>query len=456
MSNLKRIIVALMFFLPVLCYANALGQIFDDIVRMVGSTSRNWLTPMQQMAIQIFSIFFLPETIWMILKKYLEGDIGRAYSLFFIRMITGGFYFYWITHPEIFFGIVQYFATAGAKASGFTISTTGDFSVKPSDVMNYFGNVSDAIGGQLGEINGIRDGITILFSGFEILIVLLCLIVIALMLTVTELETYVVCCGGIGLAGFAGSSWTMGYFQSYLRFVVAVGVKMMFMCLVLGMLGSHIEHFSSAMSICANPRVCSLGRFTNELTVGVIDCIVLTYLSYHIPNLASSLLSGNLNMNYAGLLGAAGAIGAAAAAPVAAGSSAVKAGASINGAAGALIKGLGRSGGGASGGPSGGSGSGGAANDGTSPGVTPQSSGSASGAMNNSNQSVSSSTIGAAGGSGGVSSSDAPGRLQNAGNKTKAAGGHMRNAFGHMANMAQKSAPKGGGVESGRGPDIGH
>lgn len=421
MRNMKKIILAIIFCLPVLSHANVLGKIFDDIIQVIGTTSHAWLTPMQKMAIEIFAIFFVPETVWMIIKKNLEGDIGRAYSLFLIRMVTGGLYLYWITHPEIFFGIVQYFALAGAKASGFTISPTGDFSIKPSDVMNYFGSVSDAIGNQLSEINGIRDGLTILFAGFEILIVLMCLIMISLMLTVTELETYVVCCGGIGLVGFAGSSWTMGYFQSYLRFVVAVGVKMMFMCLILGLLGGHIQHFSTAMATCANPNLCTVGHFANELTVGVIDCIVLTYLSYHIPNLASSLLSGNLNMNYAGLMTAATAIGAAATAPAAAAVSSVKAATGMAGAISTIFKGKDN------------------ASQGSGLGSTSEKSNSSS---------ISSS------GSGGVSSGEAPGKLQNAGDKTKAAGGHMKNAFGHMANMAQKTLPKNGGVDSGRGPSL--
>lgn len=161
----KKILLALLFMLPICAFASGypykIGSIFDDIVSLVGTTSAKWQSPMKMMAIQIFSMFFIPETIWIILKKFLEGDIGRAWTLFFLRMITGGFYFYWITHPEIFFGIIQYFANTGSKASGFTISGTGDFSVKPSDIMNSFGPVSKALSTQTNAINGFKDGLTI-------------------------------------------------------------------------------------------------------------------------------------------------------------------------------------------------------------------------------------------------------------------------------------------------------
>ena len=110
-SIIKKLLLVLLFMLPICAFASSypykIGSIFDDMVSLVGTTSTKWQSPMKLMAIQIFSIFFIPETLWIIIKKILEGDIGRAWTLFFLRMITGGFYFYWITNPEIYFGIIQ-------------------------------------------------------------------------------------------------------------------------------------------------------------------------------------------------------------------------------------------------------------------------------------------------------------------------------------------------------------
>ncbi|RTL12462.1 MAG: hypothetical protein EKK54_04320 [Neisseriaceae bacterium] len=432
---IKKLLLVLLFMLPICAFASSypykIGSIFDDIVSLVGSTSLKWQSPMKLMAIQIFSIFFIPETIWIIIKKLLEGDIGRAWTLFFLRMITGGFYFYWITHPEIYFGIVQFFANAGSHASGFTISGTGDFSVKPSDIMNSFGPVSKALSAQTNAINGFRDGLTILFAGFEIIIVLLCLIVMSLMLALTELETYVVCSGGIGISGFAGSSWTMPFFQSFLRFIVAIGIKMMFMCLILGMFGDHLKAFSDGMVQCSTQlNICNMEEFSTRLMVGVVDCIVLTYLTYHIPNLASSLLSGNVSVNYGGLIGAASAIGATAAAPVSTATSAIKAASSVGNAAATIAKGI----------------SGLSGRDKTS--------GNSQNSSTNQNQPDTNNKNSISGGNNNYDSSNS--KFASAASGMKSAGSHAKNAFGQMANMAQKTAPKGGSVNSGHGPNIGH
>lgn len=423
----KRILFFVLL-LPVFCHADSLGQIFDDLINIFGSNAKTWVTPMQQVALQIFALLFFPETIWIVTKKaFFEGDHGKATTLFFLRIISGGFFVYWIMNPDIFFAIPQYFAQAGSKVGGFSVTPTGDFSIMPSAIMNLYGNFTDALSGQMVSINGIRDIATLLYIVFLSLIVMFCLTIISLMLTVTIIETYIVICGALGLVGFVGSSWTISYFQSYLRFVIALGVKLMLMCLITGFFISRVQRLALEVSICSNANVCSAGKYASTLGSGCILLIVFAYLIYHIPNLASSALSGNLNMNYGGIGSAAAAITAAAASPITVASAATRSAASIGSAAysvgkagAALIKG----------------------SDGT-----PALSDSGGSASSSSSTTEPKSKL-----------AKAAERLKNASSHMSVAGQQTRNSFGQMANTAQKAAkviPRSGGVDAGRGPNIG-
>ena len=431
-------ILLFLLILPKLVFADntvltSLGSIFDQITDNFGATAMNWKTPMQTMALQLFALFWFPETFWSIVKKAIQFNAMDMASFLFLRVLSGGFYLYFVRHPELFMAIIRYFVAAGSKASNTSITIDGgnfSFGIKPSSIMNEFNNFAQALKAQNEKwLNGLSFLMSI-FVGLQTLIVMFCLIVISLMLTISEIETYIVAIGAIGLIGFIGSNWTMGYFQSYLKFVIAMGVKLMFMLLVLGFFYKTISDTSASIGACATAS-CDAGIFANKVVIALINYVVVTYMIYHVPSLASSALSGSISMGFAGVGAAAAGVGAAMKSPITAAGAAVdsvKAGAIATAGAANMTK-AGFS-------------------------VAKWGLDKISGKGGNSTTLGDSNSGSASGGGLKQAMGHAKKGMENFGSAKRL----NKNAFGKMANTAQKISPSGrfagGHVDGGRGPNL--
>lgn len=306
--NLKLIILLLC---PLTCLADdLLASSLDKLVTLFQGASENWVNPMQSIAFQIFAILFVPNTCWVLIKKFLENDYGRMWAILGIRIVSAGFFLYWIYHPALFFAIVQFFSQAGAKASNFNFNPNGTFTLKPSTIINYYQVIDFSVNKALSGASITDFGLQLMVTIQEI-IVELALIIMALILMITLLESYIVTCGGICLLGFAGSDWTISYFQSFLKYTIAVGVKFMVICLLMGVFQGVLTATMSGFTQVCNANTCSLSSLAHVFAQASVTIIVITYLAYKVPEIASSMLSGTINTNFAGLATAASGILAA-------------------------------------------------------------------------------------------------------------------------------------------------
>ncbi len=429
---MKYKIFWLLILLPTISFAadsSTIGGQLDDLIALFQKTSITWVSPMQLIAVQIFAIVFIPETAWLLIKSFLENNYGRMWTLLGIRIVTAGFFMYWIQHPEIFHGIIQFFAQAGAKASGFTFTPDGTFTLKPSMIINYYQTIDNSVSKAL-ETAGLTD-IGVIFSvSIQLLITEFALIIIALILTVTLLEANIVICGGIALLGFAGSNWTISYFQSYLKYAIGIAIKFMVICLLMGMFQHILQTQIDQFTHVCHDGVCPIREVGHAFGQTLVLVVVITYLAYKVPEMASSMLSGTLNMNFAGLLAAASGVMAGSKVGAGAAGSAIGAAGKVISAGTALATGKG-------------------AGELIKSGLKTLS--------NKLTGSTPTDEIGSGG-----STSSMKDKLGLAGENLKAAGGHAKSSFGKMANAAQHGKNmsadlgRGGGVNTGAGPNIGH
>lgn len=125
-------------------------------------------------------------------------------------------------------------------------------------------------------------------------------------LLVTLIESYIIIGAGIILLGFGGSRWTSDMATAYLKSAIGTGVKLMLCYLIIG-LGYGL--FNGAIPTDANDTA----NFFTYIFRVVALVLIYVYLVFNIPGLASSMISGSLNMSMGGMLGAAVTAGAAAA-----------------------------------------------------------------------------------------------------------------------------------------------
>src|SRR3990167_6889226 len=78
------------------------------------------------------------------------------------------------------------------------------------------------------------------------LFVVLCIIAYALMKTL--LQAYFLLYVGFILTGFAGSSWTASYWQSYVKSISEIAIKFLAMCLIMGVMTTEMKGWAISIS----------------------------------------------------------------------------------------------------------------------------------------------------------------------------------------------------------------
>ena len=96
-------------------------------------------------------------------------------------------------------------------------------------------------------------------------------------------EMYVILSGGVIMLGFGGSRWTKDYATNYMRFAVAVGLKLMFVQLTVALSTSFISSLFFGVG-----SVSMAGAFSLLASVGV--CAVLVWV---LPASVEGFLRGN-------------------------------------------------------------------------------------------------------------------------------------------------------------------
>ena len=101
---------------------------------------------------------------------------------------------------------------------------------------------------------------------------------------VALVESYIIVSAGLIFLGFGGSRFTSDFVQKYIGYAVAIGVKLFMLYLIIGV-GMHISS-NWATTIQAGDDLIENGL----IIMG--GSLIFLFLSWSIPNMAASMLSG--------------------------------------------------------------------------------------------------------------------------------------------------------------------
>jgi type IV secretion system protein TrbL len=132
-------------------------------------------------------------------------------------------------------------------------------------------------------------------------------LIIVLHYIVTKLEAIIVMTAGYIFLGFAGSRWTMPYFERYISLSISTGVRLMLIYLMLGVFKTVSQNWIAAMD-AYTPDQPALQIFPT-----IASMLLFAFASWMIPKMAGSIASGSLGLGGADIVstGAAAATGAA-------------------------------------------------------------------------------------------------------------------------------------------------
>lgn len=280
------------------CVIHAQGGLLDKFIGDFASIAVSLGAKSDQYAHWIFWLLFAFEFMWqLVIKKVFAGDIEKLWLFFFTRMILGMFFAKYIINLELYKGIISFFATFGSELAkiNFKITDGGAslfHGLTPSMIISYFSCVADAVHA-VTDGSGVISYITLkVFFAIMLIIVFMLLLVLAFVLIKVLFQTYILLYAGFILVGFAGSSWTMNYWQRYLQAISAMAIKFMIITVLMGFIQAESVNWMTQIS---NARG-SIQGLAGALISILGETTIFTLIAYQLPEWAGTVLAGEVRI----------------------------------------------------------------------------------------------------------------------------------------------------------------
>ncbi|MBP9742097.1 MAG: type IV secretion system protein [Burkholderiales bacterium] len=273
------------------------GGILDGIVTQFGNIAYTWQNQINPIAKNLFYLLFSMEFMWqLVVKKIFAGDVEKIWVFFFTRTVLGFFFAHYVIDLGLYEHVIEYIANLGSRISGYSLSLTpgSNFNTMgPSEVIGNFACVADSIH-QITDSTGSFQYITVKFA-LALMEVLLFVVLslLAFYLIKIIVQAYFVVYVAFILTGFAGSSWTVSFWQRYVQTVSGVAIKFLAVCFLLGILNGQMHGW--AIDINAAADILDLSAVVARV---LCSAIIIALLSHQLPEWAAAQLAGNINVQF--------------------------------------------------------------------------------------------------------------------------------------------------------------
>ena len=319
----KPVAIAAVLSLLVCRQAHAAGASYDlgpveavtDIFLRSGAS---WENALKAVALTLFQSLVVIEIVWTVGLTLIAGaDLLGLLAVLLRQLIVIGF-FYWLllggaTYP---LAIINSFGQAAGLANA---ASGGNLVSRPEDIVSAGISLAAAV----------WNGFTFQHPGLDFLLAIAGMVILCVMVgaaaTLVEVlvEAALVAYAGLLLLGFGATAFTRDYAINYLRWAVSIGLKKMFVLLILGLgigviqqLAAYVGHQASLIPageigvLVAVPLL--FWRLADKLPYKAQE-LVAGASSYHPLNFGAGLRQSALMAAAAttGAVGAASAAGAA-------------------------------------------------------------------------------------------------------------------------------------------------
>ncbi|MBU0682724.1 MAG: P-type conjugative transfer protein TrbL [Candidatus Omnitrophica bacterium] len=262
-------------------------QVFNEIVAQYNVVLGPFTNRGLMLARWLFITLAGIQIVWSAILWILNKDDPHSIIISFAKkiMVIAFFWAVLLNYHSWIPAIFNSFYKAGLIVSGAKASSPTAIVERGLELWT----VIMAKSSTLGPIKNIVAGLTALFAGSCILFIL-CRIACEMVLIL--IGGQLILFGGTIMLGFAGSSWTMKYAERYFNTAVNLGVKMMFIILVVGT-GESLSAKWVTLIEDAN-----LKNLQNAYLSVVAASFVYYYIALRVPDMAASLLTGSFSIGF--------------------------------------------------------------------------------------------------------------------------------------------------------------
>jgi len=328
----------------------------SSIMSEFQSTTQGWYHAIFTDALGLFAMLFGIEFTWMVTTWLIGGkDVHEIFTSLVKKLISIAFFYtLLLSAAQIIPDVTNGFQSVAASANGAPITTVSNivgtgidsFMVcveagpqsMAKDAKSFAQNVWDGKGAAaLQSADKFFQATASTVSGMGIIaglitgfILLLSFIYVALELVAVQLESMIVLGAGVIMLGFGAARWTTSFVESYLKYALAVGVRL----LVISLWASFIEWQVNPL---IHKTLVNGNASPQAYAIVIVLALLVAWLTKKLPGFAGSILSGNSTLSGGELFDAVkkGTIAAGMAVAAVATGGAALAGAGASGAMGA-------------------------------------------------------------------------------------------------------------------------
>lgn len=283
--------LSLLFFSP---FSFADTNPVDDLIHVFHTATSRWEPIILSYSWSLFAGLVILSFTWNAIQILLkQGGVIDAIVLLAQSAMTIGVSVYILQNASY---LAWSFINSLSQIAGKLSDSSTPFS--PSDIFNLGLKLASKLTDNIGSWH-VGDAFVM---GLSAIVVLVIFAMITAEMTVLLVGSFVIVSGGTVMLAFLGSQWTRDYGMNYLTCIIGIGLQLFVMQLMV-ILGHDV--FVQFAKTGANNSATSL------ITVGLV--IVYYALIRTVPNMASSLATGNFRFGSGHAIAAAGTILGAAA-----------------------------------------------------------------------------------------------------------------------------------------------
>lgn len=265
---------------------------FDQVLTTFSTATSSWQPIVLFLAQRLFIILAVIQISWAGITWMIEKDDPRALFIDFVKKIITIFFFWTIlvNYQTLIPIITDSLRLAGTKML-LGVGVTIPMALEPNTIFEKGVQLASAIlttsnqGGFFTKIGAAIIGAMI--AG----VIFFAFIRIAIEAALILIGGQIILVGGIIMLGFSGAKWTMHFAERYLTAVVHIGLKLLFITLIIG-LGETVS--GSWITIINNAtRANLLDAYFSVLGASLI----YLFIAIKVPDMAASLLTGSFGMN---------------------------------------------------------------------------------------------------------------------------------------------------------------
>ncbi|MBY0380045.1 MAG: type IV secretion system protein [Burkholderiales bacterium] len=274
------------------------GGVLDNLMMTFCNQMLQFGQNSSNLANKIFMTLFAVEFLWQLtVNKVFAGDIEKLWVFFFVRSCMGLFFAKYLVNVDVYRGIILFIAEYGTKFAGFTTNFQGSVSnvfanVTPSSMVGYFTCISDVVH-QSTDSSGVFAFLTTKYLlAITLILFFVVITCIAFLLMEVFIKTYFLLYVGFILTGFAGSSWTINYWQRYLQQISAMALEFLTQCILLGVLKTQADNWLILLNKTSADLSDLIAALINIFGVSLIFLLLM----YTMPRWVSNKLAGEVRL----------------------------------------------------------------------------------------------------------------------------------------------------------------